>query len=123
MNTTELASLIFDAQPDTLHTDELIAVSALPDAMLVRSYYANPQNGHDLLADFSDGELDLLFGACNDLTDASTVVAKLASERPLTAEESHLVRDRMLRLTVDMAIDIANQRRVDGFPLDYLKPI
>lgn len=114
MNLCELSSAIFDVQPDWLSTDELISISACPDNLLVRSYFVCPQTGVSLLADYADSELDDVFSACKTLDDANKTVAHIYAEQPLTANERNYVRDFVLGATIEAALEVVSNRRLEG---------
>lgn len=115
MNLCDLSSAIFDVHPDDLTTDELISISAMPDNLLVRSYYVNPQTGVELLSDYSDSDLDDLFSACKSLDDANNTFAHVYAEQPLTAIELNFVRDAVLGATIEAALAVSESRQLDGF--------
>ena len=114
MNLEQLASAIFDAQPDTLDTESLIAVSAMPDNLIVRSYYCDPRSGVDILADYTTTQLELILAPCNSLADVDTAVTGIYASQPLTADERNHLRNVVLSATMEAVYDVAHARDLYG---------
>lgn len=122
MNACELSALIVDVQPDTHDPDDAITFSALPDNLIIRQYFCDPQTGLSILSDYRDSELDDVFSECNTLQDAVAKVEQIYSKRRLTDSEIKFARNAILRVTLDCAIDIGQQRRLTHNP-QLLEPI
>lgn len=111
MNTAELASLIVDAQ-ESFDPDDMIAISAMPDHLLIRSYYCDPHSNVSLLKDYTDQQLDGLFAECKDLAAATAKVSMLSAGKPLTKDECRLARTLVLNATLNAVLQIADGRKL-----------